>query len=206
MAGEAPAGDAAETLHFRLEVGLETSRTIDGRLPAPEAGSSLRVALLDLDGDGEFETRREFGETTHPRSGRKLRDVRLPFRLGDAVWTVELDALRSPDAARALAPGETTVHWSVSAGGLFVRFLGAPLVLHSTAAAARAAPPFRMGPPLRLEAKTGTRGPNPTVAPALLGPNGGRLCLVRRDGEAVRPDLEVLDGEVTKVSRRPGFS
>jgi hypothetical protein len=201
----AVAEDDAGPLHFRLALGTGGDDLVEGRLlPPAEPDDGVRVVLLDLDGDGEAETRKELRERFDRRAGRNVRDPRVSFDRGEATFTLELDALAS--GRDALGPGATMVHWSAAAGGLYVRFENAPLVLHADAGAARAAEPFRLGGPFALRVEASTRGPSPTVGVSLAGPNGGGICLVRRDGKDVRPAVTVLaDGEA-KASGRPGWS
>ena len=74
--------------------------------------------LLDLDGDGTPETRRAIGLTTHPRTKRPMRDIRVSIRHEGAIWTLELDPLKSPVTARTLDAGPHSVHGSVLKDGL----------------------------------------------------------------------------------------
>jgi hypothetical protein len=194
-------------LHFRLEIGREATIVVEARLVAsPGSATGYDTVLLDLDGDGKPETRRPIGERVHLRTKRTVRDVRIPIRHEGAIFTLELDALKSPVSARALAAGTTEVHWSVHAGGLYVRFLESPLTLHSRAEDVRSVAPFRMGPPLSFVLETRTRGPNPTVETDLRDPNGGSLAMVVRDGKEVRPEVKVLAAGEEKIAARPGYS
>jgi hypothetical protein len=203
----APAAATGEPLYLRLELGIENTKVIEACL-VKSAGSSIGydAVLLDLNGDGELETKRAIGHTVHPRTNRRIRDVRLPVRHSGAIWTLELDALKSPVSARALTAGTTSVHWSVQANGLYVRFLGAPLTLHRSQEVARANAPFRMGPPLTFEIGSATRGENPTVTMDLVSPSGGSLAIVMRDGKEVRPNVRILAAGEQMVAAQPGYS
>jgi hypothetical protein len=182
--------EAARRLFFRLEVGFSSLRTVEGCLTAPAPDVAFDAALLDLDGDGTLETRRKLGEREHARTKRRYREFRIGIRHDDAVFTLEVDALRSPVSARDLGAGRTGVHWSVVKDGLFVRFLDV----------------LRMGPPIALEVGAATRGPNPIVILDVKGPNGGSLAGVRRENAEVRPAVKVLSGGESKVSATPGYS
>jgi hypothetical protein len=196
---------AAKPLFFHLRVGADPARTITGRLEA-SGDAGLDTARLDLDGDGAFETERRFRESVHPRSKAMTRDSRIHVRHQGVVWSLELDALRSPAKSREIGAGTTTVHWAASADGLRVRFQDSPLTLHPTLEASRAAPAFRMGPPLRFETGTSSRGPHAVVTATLRDGNGGKVSSVYRGKKAERPVVEVLAAEEVRVTGRPGYS
>ncbi len=203
----APAGAPERPLYFRLEIGFETTRVIEARLENPAGtDTGYNAVLLDLDEDGIPETRREFGLTTHPRTKRPMRNNRVSIRHEGAIWTLELDPLKSPTTARTLDAGPTSVHWSVQKDGLYVRFLGSSLTLYASEEQARTGAPFCMGPALIFTVTASTRGSSPTVLTDLVGPNGGSLAMVRRDRKEVRPEVRVLAGEESKIFRRPGYS
>jgi hypothetical protein len=205
-AEDAPAAEPGKTLHFRLLVGADPGKPIAGRLVEVAAGEGLGAALLDLDGDGTFETKKVFRESVRLRTKRPVRDARVRVEHQDVIWTLEIDALRSPARARTLEAGETRVHWSAQAGDLYVRFMEAPLVLHAGAKDARTAKAFRMGPPLTLEIGASSRGPHALVTIALREGNGGKLAVVMRGKDKPRPDVKVLAAEEVKVSASPGYS
>jgi hypothetical protein len=208
VAKEAPAPTvAAKVLHFRLQVGAEPGKVIEGRLVEASApGAGYDAALLDIDGDGTFETTQAFKERIHRRTKSPIRDSRIRIRHEDVIWTLELDSLRSPARSREQGAGTTRVHWSAQAGDLYVRFMDSPLTLHATANAARAARAFRMGPPLRIVIGTSSRGPNALVTVALMDVNGGELGAASRDKAEVRPDVKVLAADKVVVSGSPGYS
>ena len=89
-AEDAAAKDRAERrLFFCLKVGISTDLEITGYLTESAGpGTGFDTAILDFDGDGDFEKKLLFGQTVHPRSGRSRRDARIPIRHEGATGRV----------------------------------------------------------------------------------------------------------------------
>jgi hypothetical protein len=195
LAEEPPAPAApADTVCFRVEVGLKPGRIVDVELQFDGTGACV-AAVLDLDGDGKLETKQEFAESPDPRTQRMTRDSKVRVVDADGEWVLDLYSYkfaRSPASARG---AQTYAHWSVTKGDFYAWFINVPLAVHPTLEAARAAKPFRLGPPLTFATGASLRGRSALVNVGLKDANGGTLRLARRGNVEVRPEVKLVAGD-----------
>jgi hypothetical protein len=186
-----PAAVAAEPpseLLFRLDVGLDESTVIDGKML--RNGDSWDRAVLDLDGDGAFE--KEFVFRAETRSGRTWTPRRLDFEHGGAQWMVDLTYTRFPTGEGG---GRANIRWSVTKGDFYAWFINGPLFLAPKPELAKAQAALRMGPPFELKPGSMTRGMQHFVRVGLKDANGCTLRLARAGKAQRKIHIRLLRGE-----------
>jgi hypothetical protein len=196
LAGEPSPAGPPEAVAFRIEVGVVAVKVVEVRLvqSGPE-GSGIDCALLDVDGDGSFETRQSFPESTDQRTGKPVRDTKITLRHEDADWVLDIYSLRFSREAPSALRSQIYAHWSATKGGLHAWFINVPLCFDGKEEGATPGRPFRLGPPLEWKIAANTRGPSSLLSVGLKDANGGTLRLARREGAEIRPDVRLLDGE-----------
>jgi hypothetical protein len=165
-------------LHFRIEAVADQVHTAAGRIEASgEGGRKYDRAVLDLDGDGNFEKRIALEESPYPPTEGRF-SVELDLELGGLNWRLDL---HGPLAK----PFEGTVHmdWTQRRNELFLFFINGKATLYATAEEAAKGQAIRLGPPFRFDVRTSKRGPDALVNVGLKDSNGCTMRIATRSGE-----------------------
>lgn len=190
VAPKAPA--SAHALFFRLEVGVKPGRIVTGWLDERKGtGTGYDVAVVDLDGDGVPETVEECPDMKLAGTGKTRPAPRITVPDGGTTWVVDL---RYSGLSSRKAPTRTYFQWSVTSGKLYAWFINGHISFYPSAAAAKAAPPTRIGPPFHFELSAATRGAKSLVRVALKDGNGCSMRLARRNDKVIRPNVKLLLG------------
>jgi len=197
LAGPALAGDEAvktyeplspKALHFRLEVGVEAGHVVTGWLDTrSDGGDGHDSFVLDLDGDGKAETVRTFPRVQDYRTKEMVYhpQIRVPHEGGE--WMVDLRYSRFQPAGETAR--QASIRWSVTKGDFYAWFINGRVRFHTTAEAAAAAKPIRLGPPFHFQTGARTRGREALVTVGLKDAHGGTLRLARIGKGQLRPRI-----------------
>jgi len=171
-----------EVLHFRIEAGVRPGHIVAGQLEASkEAGQGYSRVLLDLDGDGTFETVQEAASQKDYQTKKMLPKPQVTIERESAKWVLDLSALGRMRPKTQGGKCVTYAHWSVTSGGLYAWFINGRVTLYADAKAAHEAKPIRLGPPFRFETGSGKQGPDATVRVGLKDSQGFTMRLARKD-------------------------
>jgi hypothetical protein len=180
LAAAAVAETEGPRAHFRVELGGETTRVVSGWFEGPGGDGYLYGhVVLDLDGDGRPETRRELPRTQWYAGPNEVRSfLQAAFDVDHDGWTWHLtfDQLHDP-GLRCEENGRlsTTVSWMVTKGDASVHFRGGGAGAWLSARRAAEEPPVKVGAPFRFTIASRTEGPQALVDVALLDRGGSKL-------------------------------
>ncbi len=187
-----PAGPVSDNaVYLRLLVGIGKPMLVTGYLDETKGtGKGYDAAFLDLDGDGKFETRQDFGTYTLPTNGEERPDPKIRIQHEDCDWVLDLRYSRFTPVDGV---AQASIRWTVTRGEEFYAwFINGRVKFHTDPEAAAAAEPIRMGPPFTFKIGTRTEGRQGLVSVGLMDMNGCTLRLARQDGQVVSPTLKLF--------------
>jgi hypothetical protein len=186
-----------EAIHFRLEIGVKPGHVVAGWLDTRgEAGEGFDSAVLDLDGDGRAETVQTFPEMRDYRTETMMPHPQVVVEHEGGRWQLDLRYSRFRPAGETAR--EATIRWVLTKGDFYAWFINGRATFHTTAEAASAAEPIRMGPPFRFQTGTRTRGRQALVTVGLKDVNGGTLRMAKIGRGELRPHVEIIDDGETR--------
>jgi hypothetical protein len=176
-----------QPLHFRMEVGVRPGYVVSGWLDESKGtGKGYDLAVLDLDGDGTFETKQP---AATQKDYQTQKDVPKPVVTIDregAKWALDLYSLgrRRPTVKDGAVV--TYIKWTVTTDAFYAYFINGRVTLHADAAKAKAAKPIRLGPPFSFDTGSAQRGPDALLRVGLKDGNGCTMRLARAgDGKTM---------------------
>jgi len=180
----APAPTAApiseQPLHFRIEVGVRPGYVVSGWLDESKGtGEGYDLVLLDLDGDGTFETKQVAPTQKNYQTQKDVPKPTITIDREGAKWALDLYSLGQ---RRPTVKGDslaTYVKWTVRTEELYAYFINGRVTLYADAAKAKAAKPIRLGPPFTFDTGSSQRGPDALLRVGLKDGNGCTMRLAR---------------------------
>jgi hypothetical protein len=190
-----------EPLHFRLEVGVQPGHIVSGWLDESKGtGTGFDMAVLDLDGDGRYETKQSFGTQLNYTTKKQVPKPVVTIEHEDATWVFDLNSLGFRRPYLKAGTYSAYMKWSVTKGDFYAWFINGRTTLTTDRMTAQKAPPIRLGPPFSFTAAGATKG-----AEALLrfGVKDGNGCTMRlaRVGKVQRRPEVVLSAEGKEVEK-----
>jgi len=202
-AAEEPASGprSGEPLYFRLEVGVQPGHIVSGWLDESRGtGTGYDTAMLDLDGDGKYETKQTFGTQLNHTTKKQVPKPVVTIRHEDATWVFDLYSLgfRRPDLKSGTY--RTYIRWSVTKGDFYAWFINGNVTLTTDRKRADEAPPIRLGPPFSFTASGATKGTDALLRFGVKDGNGCTMRLARMGKVQRRPEI-VLSADGQEVSK-----
>jgi len=189
-----------QPLHFRLEVGVRPGHVVAGRLEESKGpGKGYDLALLDLDGDGVFETKQAAGTQQDYATKAMVPKPTITVEHEGARWVLDLYSLGRVRPAIGGDSVVTYVRWSVTTEALYAWFINGRVTLHTDAAKAKAADPIRLGPPFKFDTGSSMRGPDALVRVGLKDGLGCTMRLARSGSDQRNIKVQLRAGEKTLV-------
>lgn len=186
----------SEVLHFRIEAGVRPGHVVAGQLEASkEAGQGYNRVLLDLDGDGTFETVQEAASQKDYRTEKMFPKPQVKIEREGATWVLDLYSLSRSRPAVRDGKVETYAHWSVTSGKLYAWFINGRVTLYPDAEKAKAGKAIRLGPPFHFDTGSSRRGPDALVRVGLKDAAGFTMRLARLDKEQQKIRVQLTSGE-----------
>jgi len=190
-----------EPLHFRLEVGARPGHVVTGWIDESKGtGEGYDLAVLDLDGDGVFETKQVFGTQKNYTTQKQVPKPVIAIEREGARWALDVYSLGMRRPAIKDGSLVTYVRWSVTKGDFYAWFINGRVTLYTDAAKAKAAPTIRLGPPFTFDTGSATRGADALVRIGLKDGLGCTMRLARIGREQRRIEVALRAGEKEMLS------